>query len=210
MTLGPAVQKLVAVLLLAAVAFAAWGGVISPLKHRFEQHERTANQSRLLIERYRRILAQASVLKAEIVTIGKSRVLKDGLLVAPSAELGAALLQGKIKNTSTASAAKLISIQVLAPKPEADFTRVAVRARIKGDIAALQRVLHDLETAWPSLVIDNVNIRARTRRTRRVKGAPATLRVEPGLSIRFDAYGFMAMGSPASIPGAAGAKEGGR
>ena len=108
MIIGPAVQKLIAVFLLAGVAFAAWGGVISPLKQRFEQHERTANQSRLLIERYRRILAQASVLKAEIAAIGENRILKDGLLVAPSAELGAALLQGKIKNSSTVGAAKRV------------------------------------------------------------------------------------------------------
>ena len=201
MTLGPAVQKLVAVFLLGAVAFVAWAVVISPVMQRFEQHERTATQARLLIERYRRILAGGSVLKAEIAAISNSRILKNGLLVAPSAELGAALLQAKIKNASAAGAAKLISIQVLAPKQEADFTRVAVRARIKGDIAALKSVFYGLETAWPPLSIDNVNIRARTRRTRRIKGAPATLRVEPGLSIRFDVHGFMATRPPALITG---------
>jgi len=202
MTLGPVIQKLVAVFLLMAVAFGAWAGVISPVMDRFEQHERTANQSRLLIDRYRRILASATDLKGEIASISSSRILKNGLLVAPSAELGAALLQGKIKKTSAAG--KLISIQVLAPKQQGDFTAIKVRARIKGDIAALRTAFHGLETAWPPLFLDNVNIRARTRRSRRVKGMPVKLRVTPGLTLRFDAHGFMANRSTALKPGVKG------
>ncbi len=198
MTAGPVVQKLVAVALLVGLGLAAWGGVVSPVMERFDQYEQSAGQSRLLIERYRRILAGSTALKAEIAAIKKSRVLNKGLLVAPSAELGAAILQSKIKSSVALGAAELVSVQVLASKPEADFTRVTVRARMKGGIAALQAAFHDLETAWPSLVIDNVNIRARTRRSRRIRGAPASLKVDSNLSIRFDAYGFMARQTPAS------------
>ncbi len=207
MTLGPAVRKLLAVALLAAVAFAAWAGGVVPIKENFDRYEATAAQSRDLIARYRRILAGAAALKAEIAAIRRNRVLKEGLLVAPSADLGAAILQGKIKQTAVSGEAKLISIQVLAAKKEAEFTRVGVRARLKGTVAALQTALYDLETAWPALVLDNINVRARTRRLRRDRTKPTTLTVEANLSIRFDAHGFMASKVPASPTAAQGTRK---
>ncbi len=191
MSLGPAVQKLLAVALLAAVAFAAWAGGVVPIKENFDRYEATAAQSRDLIARYRRILAGAAALKSEIAAIRRNRVLKEGILVAPSAELGAAILQGKVKQAAVAGEAKLISIQVLAAKKEAEFTRVGVRARLKGTVAALQTALFELETAWPALVVDNINVRARTRRLRRDRTKPATMTVDSKLSIHFDAHGFM-------------------
>ena len=191
MSLGPAVQKLLAVALLAAVAFAAWAGGVVPIKENFDRFEATAAQSRDLIARYRSILAGAAALRAEIAAIRRNRILKEGILVAPSAELGAAILQGKVKQAAVAGEAKLISIQVLAAKKEAEFTRVGVRARLKGTVAALQTALFELETAWPALVVDNINVRARTRRLRRNRTKPATMTVDSKLSIHFDAHGFM-------------------
>jgi hypothetical protein len=86
MTLGPAVQKLLAVALLAAVAFAVWAGGVVPIREKFNRHEATAAQSRDLIARYRSILAGAPALKTEIAAIRRNRVLKEGLLIAPSAD----------------------------------------------------------------------------------------------------------------------------
>ena len=207
MTLGPAVRKLLAVALLAAVAFAAWAGGVVPIKENFDRFEASAAQSRDLIARYRRILAGAAALGAEIAAIRRNRVLKEGILVAPSAELGAAILQGKVKQAAVAGEAKLISIQVLAAKKEAEFTRVGVRARLKGTVAALQTALFELETAWPALVVDNINVRARTRRLRRNRTAPATMTVDSKLSIHFDAHGFMVSKVPASPTTARGDRK---
>lgn len=192
MTLGPAVQKFLALALLAAVGFFVWTAGVVPLRENFKRYEASAAQSRDLIERYRRILAGAPALRAEIAAIRRNRVLQEGYLVAPSAELGAALLQGKVKQIATTAAAQLISIQVLAPEKEGIFTRVGVRVRLRGTVAALLGSLFELETTWPALVVDNVNVRARTRRLRRKRSEPATLTVEPDLSIRFDAQGYMA------------------
>ncbi len=203
MSPGPAVQKFLAAALLAAVAFAAWAGGVVPIKENFDRFEATAAQSRDLIARYRSILAGAAALKAEIAAIRRNRVLREGILVAPSAELGAAILQGKVKRAAAAGEAKLISIQVLAAKQEAEFTRVGVRARLKGTVAALQTALFELETAWPALVIDNINVRARTRRSRRGRKGPATMTVDAELSISFDAHGFM-VSKAAAAPTTAG------
>ncbi|MEE8563182.1 MAG: type II secretion system protein GspM [Alphaproteobacteria bacterium] len=207
MSLGPAVQKLLAVALLAAVGFAAWAGGVVPIKENFDRFEATAAQSRDLIARYQSILAGAAALRAEIAAIRRNRVLKEGFLVAPSAELGAAILQVKVKQAAVAGEAKLISIQVLAAKKEAEFTRVGVRARLKGTVAALQTALFELETAWPALVVDNINVRARTRRLRRDRTAPTTMTVDANLSIHFDAHGFMVSKVAASPTSAKGNRK---
>lgn len=207
MMLGPAVQKLLAIALLAVVLFVVWTLGIMPIQEKFNRYEASAAQSRDLIARYRRILADAPVLKSEIAAIRRNRVLKDGLLVASSADLGAAVLQGKVKQVATGAAAQLISIQVLSAEKENAFTRVGVRARLRGTVAAVLGTLFDLETTWPALVVDNVNIRARTRRSRRTRGEPVTLTAEPNLSVSFDAYGFMATSGPAAPRAARGGRK---
>jgi hypothetical protein len=73
-----------------------------------------------------------------------------------------------------------------------------VRARLKGTVAALQTALFELETAWPPLLVDNLNVRARSRHLRRDRRGPTTLTVDADLSISFDAHGFMRSRVPAA------------
>lgn len=206
MTIGPAVQKLLALALLAGLAFVLWVGVAVPVVDGYERDRAAAAQSVTLIERYRAVLAGLPALEAEIGGLKTHAVLKKGLFVAPSSEIAAATLQGMIKASAAAAEAKLISVQVLAPKEEAGFNRIGVRARLSGTVAALRSVLYELQTAWPALVVDAVNVRARTRRQRTEKGARATLVATPDLAINFDVYGFMAQPAAKAAGGKGGDK----
>lgn len=191
MTVGPAIQRLFALAILAGVILMAWAWIVAPVAERFDRYEEAASQSRLLIDRYRGILASKGALERDVDALHGSRIREQGFLVAPSAELGAALLQERIKQTAEGAAAALISIQVLAPKEDAGLSRISVRARLKGDIVALSDVLYELETAWPAMFIDNLHVRTRTRRARRDRNSPAQLTVDPALNVSFDISAIM-------------------
>ncbi|MDH3240827.1 MAG: type II secretion system protein GspM [Alphaproteobacteria bacterium] len=207
MTLGPAVQKLLALALLAGLGFALWVGVLVPIKDGFDRNRASAAQSAALIQRFRQVLAGMPALESEVERLRAHPILKKGVFVAPSAEIGAAALQGTVKAAAAAADAKLISIQVLPAKDEKAFTRIGVRARLSGTVAALRGVLYELQAAWPALVVDAVNVRARTRRQRPEGGAPATLLAMPELAIRFDVYGFMAHDEREAGPNGGGGRK---
>lgn len=207
MTLGPAMQKVLALAILVGVAFALWAGGLMPLKEGYERDRAMANQSAALIARYRVVLAGMPPLKKEVARLRAHPVLKRGLFVAPSPEMGAASLQGRIKASAASAGAKLISIQVLATKEEAGFSKIGVRTRLSGDVEALSGLLYRLQTAWPALVVDTVSVRARTRRQRTKRGSPSRLIVMSDLTIRFDVHGFMAReGDQASLRDGGGSK----
>lgn len=207
MTLGPAVQKLLALAILAGLGFTLWIGVFVPLKDRYDRDRVSAAQSVALITRYRQVLAGMPALESDVARLRAHPILKKGVFVAPSAEIGAAALQGTVKAGAAGGGAKLISIQVLPAKEEKEFTRIGVRARLSGTVAALRSVLYELQTAWPALVIDSVNVRARTRRQRLTRGAPPVLLAMPELAISFDVYGFMMRkGRQPAGPGGGGRK----
>jgi len=204
MTLGPAVQKLLALAILAGLGFALWVGIFVPVKDGYDRDRASAAQSATLVARYRQVLADMPALEADVARLRAHPILKKGVFVAPSAEIGAAALQGTVKAGAAGGGAKLISIQVLSPKDENEFTRIGVRARLSGTVAALRSVLYELQSAWPVLVIDTVNIRARTRRQRTEVGVPAALVAMPELAISFDVYGFMMRKGGQSAAGAQG------
>jgi general secretion pathway protein M len=191
----PILRRALALTILGAVLLAAWAAVVSPLADRFARYESTIAQSQATAERYRRILAMRDPLARRVAELRDNRVLREGFIAAAGPGLGAVVLQNKIKEAVSAAGAQLTSIQVLTEEKEAGFTRVGVRARITGDISALRDVLHGLETAWPSIFIDRVNIRARTRRSRDNR---RELTAQADLSIQFDAYGYME--APAAAP----------
>ena len=207
MTLSPSVQRLLALAILAGIGLALWAGVVEPIRDGFDRERAAAAQSADLIARYRRILAGTPALQSEVAKLRAHPVLKKGVFVAPSAEIGAAALQGTVKASAAGANAKLISIQVLSAKEEQKaFTRIGVRARLRGTVAALRNVLYELQAAWPALVVDAVNIRVTTRRQRTATGRPSDLVAMPELAIRFDVYGFMANqeGEPAARGGGGG------
>jgi general secretion pathway protein M len=79
----------------------------------------------------------------------------------------------------------LNSTQILDTTSEEGFRRLAVRVRMSGGSEALYKVFHALETERPFLFVDNVDINARTVRTREGQGETVELMVT------FDLFGYM-------------------
>ncbi|HPF57783.1 MAG TPA: type II secretion system protein GspM [Candidatus Competibacteraceae bacterium] len=108
---------------------------------------------------------------------------------APPA-LAAADLQQRVKALVEGAEGTLLSIQALPVVEEGGMVRVAVSAVLQGNVDALQKVLHSLESQVPLLFIDNLEVTARQFRPRLPNGtiAPYT-RVQ--LSSQMEISGYL-------------------
>ncbi len=93
-------------------------------------------------------------------------------------------LQERLKSFAAANGLELQGIQVLPRVETPAVTRLGVRLRGGGDMAALNRFLYAVESAGPALVVDNVRVQSRAPRAPSA-GAPMPL------DVQLDVVGFL-------------------
>jgi hypothetical protein len=96
-------------------------------------------------------------------------------------------VQDRLKHLAADAGVDLQGIQVLPRGETPGLARLAVRLRASADMAALLRFLHEVESAEPVLLVDNLRIQSRLARG----AAPAGAAAVP-LDIQLDAIGFKA------------------
>ena len=111
------------------------------------------------------------------------------MIKASDPDLAAAQLQQRIKLLTKENGASLASTQNLPAAAEDDAGRIVIRARINGDAEALSRVLYALESGQPLLMVENLSIRSRQKRSRSRRGKKAAEKYE--LNVNLDVVGYM-------------------
>lgn len=184
--LPTALGRVVALALLAAVGAAAYGFVAGPLAARYQHDRQSSAQSSELLVKYRRIGAAADGLRAELAELRRRQAAQGGYLEGASSALAAAGLQNHVKAIVRSTGGELRSTQILPIQDEGEFVRIAIRVQMPVRIEPLQQILYNLERGKPFVFIDNIDIRR--RKTRRRKIEPET---DIELDVRFDAYGYL-------------------
>src|SRR5215469_2905439 len=184
--LSPALNRAAALGILALLPAAAYFGVILPLRDDYQQTEASIAQSRDALERYRYIAAALPERQAEMTALHQRAPARAGFLQGSNEMLVAAQIQNRLKALVEAAHGELRSTQILPPQEDEHLRRVAVRCQMELTMGAVQQVLYGIETAYPLLFIDNLDMRAHTQRRRE---APPDQ--EPKIDVRFDVYGYM-------------------
>lgn len=186
-------QRWLALSLLAVVLMLVLLGVIMPLVAKALALNEEKASLLFRLQRYQRIIDRKDEVFANIDKL-KAGYRRQGYFSRQeTAPLASADLQQVIKNAIATAGGQLTSTQVLPPKKDGEFTGIAVKVRMSGDIRALRSVLYQIETAMPLLVIDELDVRPqRGRRNRR------TRKIVPSnqLNITFQVSAFMSQ-SPA-------------
>jgi general secretion pathway protein M len=99
-----------------------------------------------------------------------------------------AQMQDRLKHLAADHGIELQNIQVLPRAETSSLARLGVRLRGSADMAALERFLHAVEGAEPTLLIDNLRIQSRLARGT----APPPPGTAAPLDIQLDAIGFKA------------------
>lgn len=184
-------QRWFAVGLLIAVILMVIGFLIVPLVNQALDLRDEKNELLFRLERYQRVIAKKEAVLANIEQIKQADSTQNFFSSQGTEALASADLQQFIKTAIANGGGQLTSTQVLPSKTEGEFTRIAVKVRMNGDIETLRSVLFQIESSIPLFVIDDLDIRPERGIRNRV-----TRKIEPSnkLNISFQASSFMGKG----------------
>ncbi|MCD2449131.1 type II secretion system protein GspM [Methylicorpusculum oleiharenae] len=184
-------QRWFAVGLLIAVILLVIGFLIVPLVNEALDLRDEKNELLFRLERYQRVIAKKEAVIENIEQIKQAKSTQNYFSSQGTEALASADLQQFIKTAIANGGGQLTSTQVLPSKTEGEFTRIAVKVRMNGDIETLRSVLFQIESSIPLFVIDDLDIRPERGIRNRV-----TRKIEPSnkLNISFQASSFMGKG----------------
>ncbi|PKM12842.1 MAG: general secretion pathway protein GspM [Gammaproteobacteria bacterium HGW-Gammaproteobacteria-3] len=166
-------QRWTALALLAFVVLLIGSILIVPLLNQSMALSEEKNELIFRVQRYQRIISRKDEVFKNIEKIKADYQTQGYFSNQTTAALASADLQQVIKAAVTSADGTLTSTQVMPGKNEGEFTLIAVKVRMSGDIETLRSVLYRIETAVPLLVIDELDIRpergVRNRKTRQLE-----------------------------------------
>lgn len=185
----PGKAAALAILLGIVVVFVV--GTVVPVRMLHRHYDEALEQARDKLERYRRVIATRPELQRRAEQFKTDRDAKAYYLKSDNPALAAAEIQALAKSVIDSSSGKLTSMQVLAPKDEANYRQIAVNVQFNGTIPAIRTILFKLENSQPYLFVDNLVIRSLMGGAQRSPTA-----ADPEMMVQFDLSGYMVKGLP--------------
>lgn len=183
-----AVRRAAALVLLAMGVLSVHFLLAVPIIEKWRHSAEAVDTARDTLGRVRAIAAGAEALDAALQA--RRELLAHGAdyLQAPSDTLAAAQIQERLKAAVETAGASLSSVNMQPSMEDGPFRRIALRAQIEARLAALQMILHELESARPMMLVETLSIR--TPHSRAEDGG------DPVLTIRLDVAAFSRIGEP--------------
>jgi general secretion pathway protein M len=186
LSLPPALGRLLAATLFVFLIGGIAGGVVMPVLDALAEAELSNDEYQLALGRGRALDRELKSVKAQLADIRQVQAAQSGFLDGANDSLATAQLQSRVKTIIETSGGELRSTQVLPVRDEGKFRRIIVRGQMAANIAAMQRIFYDIESASPYLFLDNIDIRARPS-----PRAQDNVPTDPMLDVRFDLYGYV-------------------
>jgi hypothetical protein len=181
--MAPWLSRVLALLVVAVIAALIHVGVVAPYLGYVDRLDDQLASRAAVLERMRAVSqapAPAAIPPAPPVSAA-------ALLFGEASDAQAVgALQDKLKGFAARDGLELSGVQVLPRAEQVAVARLAVRLRAVGDMAALNRFLHAVESAEPVLLVDNLRIQSRTQRP--TPGTPPS----STLDVQLDVVGFKA------------------
>jgi general secretion pathway protein M len=181
-------RRVIALLLLILLAALLVFSVALPVWDEYVSARGQAAELEAALVRMRTAARERSALEAELAKL-KARRSAAGLLSGGTDALAAAELQNRLKSTTESAAGEFRSVQILPPRDEGQFRRIAVRAEMKLRLGVLVHIVHQLEAGSPLLFLDNVDFRAEPS-DRSKRGSEAS-EDDPVLNVGIDVSGYV-------------------
>ncbi len=189
-TLPLKLRRGLAVAILAVVILGTYSFAIGPAVDGYTADRETIDQLSTVRGRYERAAREVPELSNRLEALRQRGTAKAGYLEGEDETVAAAVLQERLKSLLQQHGGVLKSTQVLNGKDEGPSRRISIRGNMTATLAALQRVIYDLEAGSPLLFVDNLDVRAGAR----VRGG-ADADQEPQLDVNFDVSGYLRRGA---------------
>jgi general secretion pathway protein M len=183
--MSPWISRSAALGLLALLLLAAYALIVAPLMTRHEGYQQATQDLDQRLVHFEGLAAERKGVEDRLAAFRRQRGSLEVYLKNATSTLASAELQERIKQVVEGRGGTLVSTQTLPDRTDAGLLQVAIRVRMRGDTAALQKVVYALESERPLLFLDNLFIRSRMVRRGLVIGTA------PDLDINFDVIGYM-------------------
>jgi general secretion pathway protein M len=181
-------QRLLALSLLLLGLVLVLATILVPLINVVATYNESIEDLQFELLRYKRIAAGKGQVLQYLDRLKREQGDQNHFSDRATPALASADLQQLIKKVVVDAGGRLLSTQVVPETEEDHFVRTSIKVQMSGDTMALRSVLHDIETARPMLIIDNLTIRAISARR-----DPRTRKLLPSneLNVNFDVSGYM-------------------
>jgi len=190
--LSPPVSRALALAILIGVIGGLYYGAVRPLLDSYASSRATIEQLQDALARYQRAARELAPRQAELAALKQRQSAQDGFLQGSNDTLVAAQIQNRIKALADANKGELRSTQVLPAQDEGKLRRITVRGQMSTNLGAVLRVFHGLESAYPLLFLDNVDLRARPVALRDRNNTAVDTDI---IDVQFDIFGYTRAGA---------------
>jgi len=160
---------------------------------RHQEYADEIGDLRTQLSRFQTVASQRESLQASLAEIRNSKSDADLFLKEPEFDEAAAAMSGRIGRmvrTLADESCQIVSRQPVRPRVEERFRKVTVNVRMRCNAEVFLKVLYEMETGVPLMLVDDLNaIRPRTRSRSRSRNSRATARGT--LDIRFNVSGYL-------------------
>lgn len=178
-------RRALALALLALLATGVWWLALEPVMAAYRTNRAAIAAARAELARYQSVAAFEAKLDAS-ATLVDATPLTGQTLPGESDAIALAGLQSLLQTIASSNGAQILSAQALTALEAGRASLVGVRVDMAGELAAIQRTLHKIETQTPFLFVVRANLRAR-------EVAPETAAYETViLDVQLDIYGARA------------------
>jgi general secretion pathway protein M len=170
-------------LLLVALA-AVYSVVAVPLLDLYADNAAQAERRRALVAKLAAIAGELPALRARVAQLRTASASSKLTLEGGSDAIAAAALQGRIKTLATTAGVTIGSTESLPSEMQDGYRRLGLRLVLNGSYEGVVKLLAEIETTTPPLLVDNLQMRSFQRRP---GGTPVST-----IDASFDVYGFRA------------------
>ena len=154
-------RRLLALSVLAALIALAYFIFVMPLVVLADSYDERIDRLGTQLASSRQILGDGVTAREQLRQVALAEKRSGYYLESDRPTLAAAELQRRVKQIVERHGGNIVSSQVLGERTEDGLQRVVLRVNMRMELPVLERILHDLETQPPVLVLDNVTIVSR-------------------------------------------------
>jgi general secretion pathway protein M len=161
--------------------------IISPALHARSEFDERFSELQFQAVKLSRSINHIENIRDDLKSLKESGADWSGFLGNKSESLAAADLQELLNQLISDNAGNVLSTQVVSNDEEDLYPKVTVKVHMNGDIESLQKILYQIQSGKPVLIVDNLFIQSRPLNRLLQRSASA----RAPLDVRFDVTGFI-------------------
>jgi Tfp pilus assembly protein PilO len=174
--------RLLAVGFLLVMLAASYVLAVAPLREFYADRAASAATRRALVAKLDAIAAELPALRKRVAELRTAADSSKLTLDGASDAVASAGLQGHLGDLATTAGVTVGSTENLPVENAGGYRRLGIRLMLSGSYEAVVKLLGNIESATPPLIVDNLQIHAAQRR-------PGSTSISP-LDASFEVYGF--------------------